>query len=421
MFSKKFDPAHQLDHIGRTHVGSQQPCGDLAGFLARDYTVRRQPEAIAANAAGSPAGLPPGQARRTGSGGFLRAGSDARQATTSLPQRRPPLAAAKTAFSILAAAPSSKARFGYGRTLTNPLDSSAYLIHISRLPSSHPRVAKARTSVGGKTGGNLMGTLTAVAVRGLRTEGKHLDGQGLALVIDCAGRRYWQYRYQRAGRERVMSFGSADDVTLAAARKLHAEARAATRRQGPLEERDRAKLDLTRRFAEVAEAYITAHEPRWRGPHSARQWRANLRDHVYPAIGKMPVAEIDVHHVLRVLKPIWGKKQVTASRVRSRIEMVLDYATALGWRTGANPAVWRGGLRSLLPAEADLHTVTHFAALNWCDMPALLVELGACDSMPARTLTLLIYVPQLGRQRRAVRSGARSISIGRYGRSRRHA
>ena len=237
-----------------------------------------------------------------------------------------------------------------------------------------------------------MGTLTTVAVRGLRTEGKHLDGQGLALVIDRAGRRYWQYRYQRAGRERVMSFGSADDVTLAAARKLHAEARALLLAgKDPLEERDRAKLDLTRRFAEVAEAYITAHEPRWRGPHSARQWRANLRDHVYPAIGKMPVAEIDVHHVLRVLKPIWGKKQVTASRVRSRIEMVLDYATALGWRTGANPAVWRGGLRSLLPAEADLHTVTHFAALNWCDMPALLVELGACDSMPARTLTFLIY------------------------------
>ena len=75
----------------------------------------------------------------------------------------------------------------------------------------------------------------------------------------------------------------------------------------PLEEKDRTKLDLTRRFADVAEAYIADHEARWRGPRSAQQWRGSLRDYAYPLIGKVPVAEVGVQHVLKVLRPIWGK------------------------------------------------------------------------------------------------------------------
>ncbi len=115
-----------------------------------------------------------------------------------------------------------------------------------------------------------MGRLTATAVRGLRAEGKYFDGQGLALVVNRADQRYWQFRFQRAGHKRVMSFGNDDDVTLADARKLHAEARALLLAgKDPLEERDRGKVDLTRRFADVAEAYIADHEVRWHGPRSA--------------------------------------------------------------------------------------------------------------------------------------------------------
>ncbi len=242
-----------------------------------------------------------------------------------------------------------------------------------------------------------MGRLTATAVRGLRTKGKYLDGQGLVLVVRHTGQRYWQYRFQRGGRERVMSFGSADDVTLADARKLHAEARALLLvGKDPLEERDRVKLDLTRRFADVADAYIAAHEPRWRSPISARQWRGSLRDYAHPLIGKVPVAEIGVQHVLKVLRPIWGKgegkKPVTASRVRSRIEIVLDYASAMGWRTGGNPAIWRGSLKSLLPANSDLHTVKHHAAMDWRACPEFIAKLRQRPAgMGGFALTFLVY------------------------------
>jgi integrase len=244
-----------------------------------------------------------------------------------------------------------------------------------------------------------MGRLTATAVRGLRLEGKYLDGQGLALVIDRAGRRYWQYRYQRAGRERAMSFGSADDVTLADARKLHAEARAVLLAgRDPLEERDRTKLDLSRRFADATEGYIADHEAGWRGPKSAQQWRGSLRDYATPLIGRVPVAEIDVQHVLKVLRPIWSVRPETASRVRGRIEMILDYASAMGWRTGPNPAIWRGGLKPLLPAKANLHTAEHYAAMDWRAMPAFMAELHQQPGgMGGLALAFLIYT--------AVRSG----------------
>jgi integrase len=242
-----------------------------------------------------------------------------------------------------------------------------------------------------------MGKLTAIFVRKAPT-GRHLDGQGLYLVVDDAGRRYWQYRYQRAGRERGMSLGSADDVALADARKAHAAARALLLDgKDPLEERDRTKLDLTRRFADVAEGYIADHEARWHGPRSAQQWRGSLRDYAYPRIGKVPVAEIGVQHVLKVLKPIWGKGEgklpETASRVRGRLEAILDYAAAMGWRTGPNPAIWRGGLRSLLPAKSDLHTTRHYAALDWRDAPEFMAKLGALHraGMASLALAFLVY------------------------------
>jgi integrase len=239
-----------------------------------------------------------------------------------------------------------------------------------------------------------MGRLTAAAVRGLRTEGRYLDGQGLALVVNRADQRYWQFRFQRGGRERVMSFGSADDVTLADARKLHAEARALLLAgKDPLEERDRTKLDLTRRFADVAEAYITDHEARWRSPRGASQWRNSLRDYVHPVIGKVPVAEIGVQHILKVLRPIWGKGQKpdTARRVRNRLEIILDYAAAMGWRTGANPAIWRGGLKPLLPATSDLHTAEHYAAMDWREMPPFMGRLRRRDGIASLALTFLIH------------------------------
>jgi integrase len=256
---------------------------------------------------------------------------------------------------------------------------------------------------GGNSGSRVMGKLTAAGVRTIRTEGKHLDGDGLALVVRGTGRS-WHYRYQRGGRERVMSLGDADVITLAEARKLHSAARAQLLAgQDPLEARTRAKVDLAHTFADTAAVYIAAHEAKWRSPKSAPQWRASLAAYALPTIGKLPVAEIDTHHVLRVLRPIWQRIPETASRVRSRIELVLDYATAMRWRAGPNPAVWRGGLRPLLPATSQLKEVRHHVALPWEDCPALIRELGQRTNIASMALSFLILTATRSGEARGAR------------------
>jgi integrase len=224
-----------------------------------------------------------------------------------------------------------------------------------------------------------MPKLTTAIVRNLTTPGKHSDGSGLLLHILPDGRRYWSYRFQRQGRERTMSLGSVDDISLADARRLHAKQRAILLGgSDPLAERERNKQEQRRQthtFAAVAEATIAAREPGWRGQHLAQHWRQSLRDHVLPKIGNKPVAEIDVADVPKVLKPLWTTKTHTGCKVRMRMEAILDYATAMGWRSGQNPAVWRGGLRSLLPASAKVHATTHHPALDWRESPALMAKL----------------------------------------------
>jgi integrase len=222
-----------------------------------------------------------------------------------------------------------------------------------------------------------MGKLNARAVQGHRTQGRYADGDGLSLIVDKAGRRYWVFRFMRDGRSRTMSLGNADVMTLAEARAAHQGARrlllAGT---DPLDARATAKVPPPERhtFGEAAESYIGDHRAGWRGPRVAEQWRQSLADHA-KRLSAMPVEAIGIEHVLAVLRPIWPEIPETASRVRSRIELVLDYATALGWRSGPNPAMWRGGLKALLPAKGKLHATTHYAALDWREAPGLMAAL----------------------------------------------
>jgi integrase len=237
-----------------------------------------------------------------------------------------------------------------------------------------------------------MGKLTAAQVKGLRMEGRYLDGQGLALVVREGGRRYWTYRYQRGGRERLMSFGNADHISLARARELHAQARAIVLAGGdPLTERAQAQAPQgEHRFAEVAEDYIRSHEAGWRGKRSAETWRQTLTDHVFPKLGKLPTAEIDTTAVLTVLTPIWNRMPETASRIRGRIEIILDYAAVRGWRSGPNPAIWRGNLKLTLPARAKVRPVEHHPAMPWQDMPAFMARLRALTTVHAAALQFII-------------------------------
>jgi integrase len=237
----------------------------------------------------------------------------------------------------------------------------------------------------------MAGKLTAVVVRSLRQPGKYSDGDGLVLRVRSTGRQ-WLIRYQRDGKDRSMSLGDADLVSLADARRLHTEARAMLAKGvDPLDAKQQAKAAAKPKltFAEAAERYIQAHKAAWRG-NGEQKWRGSLARHVLPVFGDKAVATITVEDVLKALTPIWQTKTATASAVRGRVELILDYAKGRGWRAAeaGNPAAWRGNLRSLLPAPRKLHQIEHHAALAWREAPALYARLG--EDMASRCLKLVI-------------------------------
>jgi integrase len=223
--------------------------------------------------------------------------------------------------------------------------------------------------------------------------GHYADGGGLYLQVSPSGSKSWVFRYQRHSQRREIGLGAVHAVSLAAAR----EKAAAFRTQladgrDPFDER-RAAVAAERgslTFREAAEAYIAAHAPAWRNAKHAAQWRNTLSTHAYPVLGELPVQAIDTTHVLKVLEPIWRAKTETAKRIRGRIESILDWATARRYRSGENPARWRGHLDKLLARPTKVHRVQHFAALPYADVPSFMADLRRQSGTAARALEFCI-------------------------------
>jgi integrase len=237
--------------------------------------------------------------------------------------------------------------------------------------------------------------LTVKAVKALRGKrGMHADGGGLYLSVSKAGSASWVYRYRPAGapRERYMGLGPLHTVSLAEAREAAHQCRR-MRLQGidPLAtKRTKRAAIAPLTFKECAEAYITAHRAGWKNAVHAAQWPSTLETYVYPVLGDLPVASVDVGLVMRVLEPIWTTKPETASRVRGRIESVLDWATARGYRQGENPARWRGHLENLLPKKAKIRQVAHLAAVPYQEISTFMAELRRQEGVVARALEFAI-------------------------------
>jgi integrase len=140
----------------------------------------------------------------------------------------------------------------------------------------------------------------------------------------------------------------------------------------------------------VAALYIEVCEAGWDNAKHRAQWSATLKTHAFPHMGDLPVGEVQTVHVMAALGPIWRTKTETATRLRGRIESVLDYAKVLGWRTGENPALWRGHIAKLLPKPSKVRMVENHAALPWRDMGSFMAELRARGGLPARALELTI-------------------------------
>jgi integrase len=225
--------------------------------------------------------------------------------------------------------------------------------------------------------------------------GLYGDGGNLWLKVSAAGTRSWVFRYTIAGRPRSMGLGSTRDVSLAEARNKANEARKLVREgTDPIDARQTARgaaaAVQAHTFSHVMNQYLAAHAPAWRNDRHRTIWIASMANHVLPLIGQMAVAAIDTAQVMRVLIPLWHKTPETASRIRGRVESVLAYAIAHGWRDGPNPALWRGHIQQLLPARDKLRPVVHFAALDWQEAPAFMAALRRRNSLSARALEFLI-------------------------------
>ena len=219
----------------------------------------------------------------------------------------------------------------------------------------------------------LSNALTAIEVKNAKP-GRYADGGGLQLLVKDTGARSWVFRYMLRGKTRDIGLGpaGADAISLADARDLASALRLKVRAGiDPLAERQQKAAEALAAaqaaqiagitFKATADAYIGANEASWRNDKHRQQWRNTLATYVYPVMGELPVAEIGTAHVLQILEPIWKDKPETASRVRGRIETILDAAKARGYRQGENPARWRGHIAQILPARSRLTRGHHKA------------------------------------------------------------
>lgn len=243
--------------------------------------------------------------------------------------------------------------------------------------------------------------LSALAVTRANKQGLYPDGAGLYLRVGRGGAKSWVFRFMLNGNAREMGFGSFTKVGLADARKKAIDARLLlsdgrdplTLRQEEETRRSAAeKLSAARSmtFDKCAEAYISAHEAGWRNDKHSQQWRNTLTTYVSPVFGSVSVQAVDLDLIMKVIEPLWSVKTETARRVRGRIEVILDWAKVRGYRSGENPARWRGHLDHLLPARSKVRAVKHHAALPYLGIGAFVKHLRGMEGTGAAALEFLI-------------------------------
>jgi len=219
----------------------------------------------------------------------------------------------------------------------------------------------------------------------------------LYLQVSDSGSKSWIFRYTLNGKNRHMGLGPAHTVSLADARTGAVQCRQLLLRKiDPITARDaeraRQSLEAARSmtFSECADLYIKAHSPGWKNAKHANQWTNTIKTYCEPAIGPISVQAVDTGLVMKVLEPIWIQKPETSSRLRGRIEAVLDWAKVRGYREGDNPARWRGHLDHLLPSLKKKHRVKHHPALPFAQMEEFIEALRAEQGIAAKALEFLI-------------------------------
>ncbi len=233
----------------------------------------------------------------------------------------------------------------------------------------------------------ILNKLTATKIAKLAKRGRYGDGGGLWFNVGPSLGKSWVFRWTpRGGQPREMGLGPFPAVPLASVRALAAQCREhAAAGRDPREERDR---DIGKTFGEVANLYLDAMDSRWTNEKTRWQWKDTLQVRC-SRIHKRPIAEITTADILSILKPIWAETPETASRIRMRMENVIDYGKAQGWRQGDNPGRWRGHLENILPRPQKL-VQRHHAAMPYQELPVFMDRLAELKALAARALELLI-------------------------------
>ncbi len=239
--------------------------------------------------------------------------------------------------------------------------------------------------------------LSILKIKNLSQRGRYSDGNGLYLQISKTKTKSWIFRYKFQGEEKQLGLGSINLVSLSDARQKVLEFRKQVLEgQDPIsnkrlkERNEKIKKSKEITFSKCAEAYISSLEPEWKNKKHIQQWRSTLATYVFPMIGELSVQDIDTTLVVNVLKPIWITKTETATRIRSRLELIMGWATVRGYRSGENPARWRGHLDKLLPKPSKVSTVKHHKALKLHEIHRLILELRRQTCFSSKALEFLI-------------------------------
>lgn len=223
--------------------------------------------------------------------------------------------------------------------------------------------------------------------------GYYGDGGGLYLQVSKAGTKSWIFRYSLNKKSREMGLGPLHTITLSQAREKARTCRVSLLEGiDPLDARNATKVGLALErakavtFDHCAKEYIAAHRGSWKKAKHAEHWEASIRNYASPMIGALPVSAVDTSLIVQVLQPIWETKTETASKLRGRIESILDWATVSHFRVGDNPARWRGHLDHLLADPGRIARVTHYPALPWQEIGEFMVALRKCGGVAARAV-----------------------------------
>ena len=237
--------------------------------------------------------------------------------------------------------------------------------------------------------------MSAAKIINLKKPGVYGDGDGLRLRITKTGKKSWIFRYRLFGKTKDMGLGSFPQISLANARKKRDQQKELVLQElDPIFEKNKIKIDLIKKeamtFKIAASNYIETFKDQWTNKKHSQQWVNTLKRYVYPHIGNYPVSKIKNIDVLKILKPIWSTKNETATRVRQRIEKVLNWSITLGYRDHPNPAALNGNLEYLLPKSSAIRSVQHHRSLPYENLPEFVSDLKKTNLYSAKALLFLI-------------------------------